>query len=155
MPPTQTASSFIPTSPINYPMRRIQIALGLTFFGFLVFLIGVRPDVFGLDRSPILGFVQIGVFVVGLGSMCVGGYICLFSLWKNQHISITAEIGQRLVATGYLVVVFAGLADIFGFGSHLPPNLPYFGIWQQTGVLFGQIIIAIGFLMLIPYRRQR
>ena len=155
MPPTQPASSYVPTSPINYPMRRIQIALGLSFFGFLVFVIGVRPDVLGLDRSPILGFVQIAVFVVGLGLMCIGGYICLFSLWKNQQISITAEIGQRMVATGYLVVVFAGLADIFGFGSHLPPALPYFGVWQQTGVMIGQFIIAVGLLMLIPYRRKR
>ena len=153
MPQPQTAASHIPTLPIKYPMRRIRIGLGTTLFGFLVFLIGVRPDIFGLDRSPVIGFVQISVFEVGLGIICIGGYISLVSLWKDQPISIAAEIGQRMVATGYLVAVFAGMADIFGFGSHRLPGVPFFGVWQQTGVMVGQAIIAIGFLMMIPYRR--
>ena len=154
MPPTQSAASDSTTKAISYPMRRIQIALALTFFGFLVFVIGARPDVLGLDRSPILGFVQISVFEVGLGIMCIGGYLCMVALWRNQKLSIAAEIGQRMVATGYLVAMFAGMADIFGLGSHLPPNLPYFGVWQQAGVMFGEFIIVIGFLMLLPYRRR-
>lgn len=153
MPPQQTAASHIPTLPIKYPMRRIRVGLATTLFGFLVFLIGARPDVFGLDRSPVIGFVQVSVFEVGLAFMCVGGYISLVTLWKDQPISIAAEIGQRMVATGYLVAVFAGMADVFGFGSHMLPGVPYFGIWQQAGVMFGQFIIAIGFLMMIPYRR--
>jgi len=154
MPSPQTAASHIPTLPIKYPMQRIRIGLGTTLFGFLVLLIGARPDIFGLDRSPVLGFVQISVFEVGLGIICIGGYISLVSLWKDQPISIAAEIGQRLVATGYLVAVFAGMADIFGFGSQRLPGLIYFGVLQQAGVMIGEAIIAIGFLMMIPYRRS-
>jgi hypothetical protein len=63
-----------------------------------------------------------------------------------------SDIGSRLVWTGYVVTVFAGLADIFGMGSQSFPNVPYFGPWQASGVLIGQGIIAIGFLLLIPYR---
>jgi len=154
MPPTQTAASATATKVLSYPMRRIQIALAITFFGFLVFVIGARPDTIGLDRSLILGFVQISVFVVGLGFMCVGGYITMVALWRKQTLSIAAEIGERLVATGFLVAVFAGMADIFGLGSHLPPSLPYFGVWQQAGVMFGEFIIVVGFLMMLPYRRR-
>jgi hypothetical protein len=154
MPPVQTAASDSATKSINYPIRRIQIALSVTFFGFLVFLIGARPDVFGLNRSPILGFVQIAVFEVGLAIMCIGGYISMVSLWKKQPLSIAADIGARMVATGYLVAIFTGMADMFGLGSHLPPNLPYFGVWQQAGVMFGMFVIVIGFLLLLPFRRR-
>jgi hypothetical protein len=32
------------------------------------------------------------------------------------------------------------------------PKTPYFGPWQAGGVLIGQFVIAIGFLMVIPYQ---
>ena len=44
------------------------------------------------------------------------------------------------------------MADIFGFGSQPLPAVPYFGPLQAAGVEFGEIIIAVGFLLLIPYR---
>jgi hypothetical protein len=58
---------------------------------------------------------------------------------------------MRLVGTGYVVSVFTGMADIFGMGTQPLPMVPYFGPWQSGGVLIGQIVIAIGFLMMIPY----
>jgi hypothetical protein len=140
-----------PTVPIRYPMRRIRLGLTLTLIGFLVFLIGARPDVFGLDRSPVIGFVQIAVFIVGLAIVLMGGYISLMALWKGRPISIAADIGQRLVATGFVVAVFAGMADVFGLGSHIYPMTPYFGIWQQIGVMFAQTLMALGFLLMIPW----
>ena len=107
---------------------------------------------FGIDRSPIIGFVQIAVFLVGLAIMCIGGFISLTSLWREQPTSIAADIGLRLVATGYVIAVFAGMADIFGFGSHPLPRLPFFGVWQARGVQIGQAFIALGFVLLLPFR---
>ncbi len=135
-----------------YPMTRIRIGLAITLIGFLMFLLGARPALFGLDRSPVIGFVQIAVFLVGLGVICIGGYICLMGLWKNETPSIAADFGLRFVATGYVISVFTGMADIFGFGSHPLPGVPYFGIWQARGVLVGELVIALGFILLIPYR---
>lgn len=140
-----------PTRPIRYWHRRARVGLGLTLAGFLVFLIGARPGLFGLDRSPIIGFVQIAVFLVGLAVICIGGYISLTSLWREQPTSIAADIGLRLVATGYVIAVFAGMADIFGLGSHSLPLLPYFGPWQARGVEVGQAFIALGFFLLLPF----
>jgi hypothetical protein len=139
-----------PTRPVRYWRRRARIGLALTLTGFLIFLIGARPGMFGLDRSPIIGFVQIAVFLIGLAVICIGGYICLTSLWREKPTSIAADIGLRLVATGYVIAVFAGMADIFGFGSHPLPKLPFFGPWQAHGVEVGQAFIAIGFLLLLP-----
>lgn len=142
------------TRPLRYWHRRSRIGLGLTLGGLLIFLIGARPSMFGIDRSPIIGFVQIAVFLVGLAIICIGGYISLTSLWRDQPTSIAADIGLRLVATGYVIAVFAGMADIFGFGSHPLPKLPYFGPWQARGVEVGQVLIALGFLMLLPFNQR-
>jgi len=142
----------VPTRPLRYWQRRARVGLALTLAGFLVFLIGARPGMFGFDRSPIIGFVQIAVFLVGLAIICIGGYVSLTSLWRERPTSISADIGLRMVATGYVIAVFAGMADIFGLGSHsLPDNLPYFGPWQAIGVEVGQAFIAIGFFLLLPF----
>lgn len=142
-------------TPKGVPFIRIRIGLVLTILGFLLFLLGARPSLFGLDRSPVIGFVQIGMFLVGLALMCVGGYISMMALWNKESPSILADIGLRLVATGYVIAVFAGMADVFGFGSHLLPEVPYFGGWQTRGVEIGQAIIAIGFLFMIPYKQNK
>jgi len=57
----------------------------------------------------------------------------------------------RLVGTGYVISIFTGMADIFGLGSQPLPGIPYFGPWQAGGVLIGEIVIAIGLLMTVPY----
>jgi hypothetical protein len=137
-----------------YPsVARLRISLAITFIGLYVFIVGTKPNWFGWDRSPVVGFVQISVFLFGLGVICLGGYIGLLALWKGVPRSIVADIGLRLVATGYVISVFSGMADVFGMGSQPLPGVPYFGPWQATGVLTGQVVIGVGFLMLMPYRK--
>jgi len=142
--------STMPGFRISY--LRIRFCFIAVAFGMFVFVVGAKPDWFGWDRSPVVGFVQIAVFLIGLGMICSGGYVGLIALWGNEQRSIVADIGMRLVATGYVVSVFTGMADVFGMGSHLLPNVPYFGPWQSAGVLIGQSVIAFGFLMMIPYQ---
>lgn len=140
----------------RYSVGRVRFGLGLTLIGFMIFLLGARPGFFGLDRSPVIGFVQIAMFLVGLAIITVGGYVSLMGLWGKRELSIVADIGSRLVATGFVVCVFSGMADIFGLGSHLPPEtIPYFGDWQVLGVEIGQLTIAIGLVMMIPFHRVR
>jgi len=132
---------------------RIRMGLFITLTGFFVFIVGAKPDWLGWDRSPVVGFVQIAVFLVGLAIICMGGYIGLLALWGGEPRSIAADIGFRLVSTGYVVSVFAGMADVFGMGAHPLPAVPYFGPVQATGVVLGEILIGIGFLLLIPYKQ--
>ena len=131
---------------------RLRAGLVTTLIGLFVFTVGARPDWFAWDRSPVVGFVQLSVFLIGLGLICVGGAIGLLAVWNGLGRTIMADIGLRLVSTGYVISVFAGMADVFGMGSQPLPGVPYFGPWQATGVLIGEVLIAIGFLMLIPYR---
>jgi len=134
---------------------RIRIGLGATILGFLIYLLGAEPGIFRLDRSPVVGFVQIATFLVGLGIICLGGYISLAALWNGGQKSIASDIGLRLVSTGYVISVACGMADIFGFGSNAFPKVPVFGILQQIGFLFGEAVIGIGLLLLIPYKKPQ
>lgn len=134
---------------------RVRLGLFITIIGFFVFILGAKPEWLGLDRSPVVGFVQITVFIFGLGFLCMGGYISLTSLWKNEERSILADIGARLIGTGYVIAVFAGMADIFGMGTQPLPEVPFFGPWQAVGVQIGQGMIAAGMLMMIPYQRKK
>ncbi len=129
---------------------RVLVSTITTFVGLFIFVVGAKPDHFAWDRSPVVGFVQIAVFLVGLALICLGGYVGLHTLWWGAERTITSDIGSRLVGTGYVIAVFAGLADVFGMGSQSFPNVPYFGPWQASGVLIGQGVIALGFLLMIP-----
>lgn len=156
MTPPEKSTPQPDTTPTGIPSRmRTRFGLSLTLLGLVIFLVGARPAIFGLDRSPVVGFVQIAVFLVGLAIVCIGGYICLVSFWKNGTRTIAADIGSRLVATGYVVAVFAGMADIFGLGTQILPRVPLFGPWQATGVQIGEVLIAIGFVLLIPFQRRK
>jgi hypothetical protein len=137
----------------NGRITRIRVGLIVSFLGLLVFLLGAEPGLFGLDRSPVTGFVQISVFLVGQGIICLGGFISLNTLWNGTTKTIVYDIGLRLVATGYVIAVATGMADVFGFGSQTLPVVPRFGLWQKIGVITGQFVIAVGFLMMIPYPR--
>jgi len=135
------------------PRLRTGLITGLV--GLFTFAVGAKPDWFRWDRSPVVGFVQIAVMLAGLGIMCMGGYVGLLTLWKGRPRSIVADLGLRVVSTGYVIAVFSGMADVFGMGSQSLPSTPYFGPWQATGVCVGEVLIAIGFLMLIPYGHLR
>jgi hypothetical protein len=130
---------------------RIRFSLTCVGLGLFIFVVGAKPNWFGWDRSSAVGFIQIAVFLVGLALICAGGFVGLSALWGKEQRSIIADIGLRLIWTGYVIAVFTGMADVFGMGSQALPKVPYFGPWQAGGVLIGQFVIAIGFLMLIPY----
>ncbi len=153
--PMPAAASVDTTTRALRPSRvRLRTSVIITLLGLMVFLLGTKPGWFSLDRSPTVGFVQISVFLVGLGIICLGGYIGLLALWKGKNRTIPADIGMRLVSTGFVISVFAGMADLFGFGSQPPPQVPYFGPLQATGVLIGLSVIAVGFLLMIPFRKE-
>ena len=146
--------AFSDTSPVRIPRFRKRFGLIVTFIGLLIFCIGTKPEWFNLDRSPVIGFIQIAVFLIGLGLICLGGYIWLSAVWGDDTRSIPADIGQRLIGTGFVISIFTGMADVFGMGSHLYPIPPYFGPLQALGVELGQVVIIVGFLLFIPYRQK-
>jgi hypothetical protein len=147
----QTAAK---SSPKTHLRMRLRIGLSITIFGLVIFVLGVKPALFGQDRSPVMGIVQIAVFLVGLAFICLGGYITLNTLWGGVEKSIAADFGFRFVATGYVICVTSGMADVFGFGNQPFPQIPYFGPWQALGVIIGELIITLGFVLLTPWPKR-
>ena len=133
---------------------RVRFSLICVGLGLFIFATGAKPNWFSWNRAEVVGFVQIAVLLIGLGLICVGGYIGITALWGKEQRSILADIGSRLIGTGYVIAVFAGMADVFGMGAQTLPENPYFGPLQATGLLIGEFVIAMGFLMLIPYHLQ-
>ena len=139
---------------LTYPKIRIRIGLIFAVIGYILFLLGARPGLFGLDRSRVIGFVQISVFLIGLALMTFGSYLTLHAFWANHKKTLAADIGSRLISTGYVICVFTAMADIFGLGSHPLPNV-FFGPLQARGMEIGMATIAIGYLLLIRYKRYK
>jgi uncharacterized membrane protein (DUF485 family) len=139
----------------SIPRNPVQTGLITTLIGLLIFTMGAKPEWFGLDRSPVVGFVQIAVFLIGLAVICMGGYVGLIALWGDDERSIAADIGLRLVATGYVMAVFTGMADVFGMGTQPLPGVPFFGPLQALGMEIGQGMILLGFILTIPLTRLR
>jgi len=149
LPETQS-----PEGLTEFPKTRVQIGLGLAVFGYVLFLLGARPSLFGLDRSRVIGFVQISVFLVGLALITLGSYLALKAFWPEGKKTIAADIGSRLASTGYVICVFTAMADIFGMGSHRLPNV-FFGPLQAQGMSIGMGTIALGFLLMVRYKRSK
>jgi len=146
------------TSPIDstnqdMPSRtRVRFGLVTALIGFALLVLGTKPGWFGWDNSPAVGFVQIFAMLLGLGVLSLGGFVALLGLWGNSPRTIVADIGMRLVATGFVISVFAALADLFGMGTEIGVTLMHFGLLQARGIVVGQFVIAVGFLLMIPFR---
>ena len=133
-------------------MFRGRFGLTLLIIGFIIFIIGATPEVFGLNRGVSVGFVQIIVILIGLGVLTLGGSLALLSLWGKNTKSLQADFGTRTIATGYVICLFTALADAFGFGTNPMPNV-FLGRLQSQGLIIGIATIGAGFLMLLPYKR--
>jgi hypothetical protein len=72
------------------------------------------------------------------------------ALWRDRAKLVIAEIGARLVGTGYVIALASGLADVFGLGTRPLPSVPFFGYWQGFGVLVGEAVIILGFVLMSP-----
>lgn len=138
----------------NLSGTQIRSGFYTTLIGLFIFALGAKPEWFGADRSPVVGFVQIVFFLLGLAIICVGGYVGLNALWGDRERSIAGDIGFRLVATGYVLAFFTGMADLFGMGTQTLPNVPFFGPVQALGMEIGQGLILLGFLLAIRYKQD-
>ena len=90
---------------------KFQVRTGLTglILGFLILILGLRPDLFGLDRGRYIGYVQIIVILIGLGFMTLSATGMLIAFWNGGPKSLRADFGTRIIATGYVICAFTAL----------------------------------------------
>lgn len=150
----QSSNSKPSVNGFSYPRVRSQFGLTLSFIGFALLIFGLKPEVFGLSSSLSVGFAQILTFLIGLGVLIWGATIVLSAYWPRGQQSLLADFGLRVIATGYMICVFTGLADAFGFGTNPLPDV-FMGGLQRRGVIIGMSVVLIGLLMMIRYKKQR
>jgi len=119
--------------------------------GLLVFILGVAPDLIGMDRSPVIGFVQVGTWLTGLALLLLGAYLSVRVIRNGRETTLLSDVGSRLIATGYVMAATASLADFIGIGSHPLPTI-YFGPIQVIGLALGVLISLIGVILYWPSR---
>ena len=157
---SEIPESFTEERPENFPnpfySKKERLGLLLSVMGYFLMMLGMKPAFFGLDRSPVVGFAQISVFLLGLACLCLGAVTALMAFWPKGHVSLMADFGSRFVATGLVIAVFCGMADVFGIGSHpLSLGIPFFGPLQSKGVVFGEAVISIGIVMMYLPRSKK
>jgi hypothetical protein len=135
--------------------RRLILFLALDFIGLALFLLGLQPWLFGLDRSPVIGYLQVVVFLFGLACVVVATYAAERIMRSpDQPVTIREDVGARLAATGYVLVAVASTADLIGLGSHPLPGSPYLGRLQSIGLIVGMAMIIVGFIMYYPRKSK-
>ena len=115
----------------------------LVIIGLFIFILGVEPDMIGMDRSPVVGFVQIGVWLSGLALLLVSAYATVRVIRNSRPTSLRADIGVRLIGTGYVVAAAASLADFIGIGAQHMPAVS-FGPLQVVGLIVGVLLSLVG-----------
>ena len=126
----------------------------IVLFGLFIFLIGMWPDLIGMDRSPVVGFVQIGVWLTGLAILLLGAYATIRVIRNGIPTSLRADVGLRLISTGYVVAGVASLADFIGVGAQRMPFIT-FGPVQVIGLVTGVLLSLLGIILYWPLGAER
>jgi hypothetical protein len=121
----------------------------LVILGLLVFVIGINPDLIGMNRSRVIGFIQMGMWLSGLGVLLLGAALTVRVVRNGRPMSLRAEVGTRLIATGYVISAAASLADFLAIGSHRLPWV-YLGPLQVAGLAGGVMVSLLGVLLYWP-----
>jgi hypothetical protein len=137
--------------PTGLSKNLIRSWLTVLLVGLIALVIGLRPDIFGLDRGLYIGFYQILLILFGIGLMTLGASNMLKAFWGCDEKPLLVDIGSRMVATGYVICFFTALADAFGFGTNPPPEV-LLGTLQSRGVIIGMIVICAGLIMMVRFK---
>ena len=135
-------------------VRRARRWMTVVLLGLFIFIIGVRPSLIGMDRSPVVGFVQIGVWLTGLAILLLGAFATIRVVRNGMETSLRADIGIRLIATGYVIAAVASLADFIGVGAQRMPLIA-FGPVQVIGLAIGVLVSLLGVILYWPPRGER
>ena len=135
----------------GFPKNQVRSGLTILIIGLIALIIGLRPDLFGLDRGLYIGFSQIILILFGIGLLTLGATNTLRSFWGCQEKTLLVDIGTRTIMTGYVICVFTALADAFGFGTNPPPEV-LLGTLQSRGVIIGMVVICIGLVMMLRFQ---
>lgn len=132
-------------NPQPRPGQLAQFGAALIGLSFVLFVVGLYPQLLRLDLNAGIGLLQIATALFGLAGMTLGAYIYMYATrHRAQPRRLREDVGVRLMATGLVVAFSTGLADVIGIGSHFGQQRPFFGSVQAWGVALGVGLILAG-----------
>lgn len=137
-----------------------QVGIALGALGAVLVLMGWFPGVIGVEPTVGIGVVQVFMVLIGYALLIFGAVIYIkFTFYLGIRVNLIQQIGLRLAMTGLLLAAMAGLADIFGFGSHLRTENSdiFFGGLQAVGIIASFVVSSLGVVIyaLAGYRQMR
>lgn len=133
--------------------RLAQLGMFLVTLGGVVLFLGMFPEAIDADRTPEVGLLQMLVMLAGLALLIFGAYLFAYAIiHRGRPRTLQRDVGVRMGMTGLVFAVAATMADIMGFGSHLPSEGVYFGWLQAAGMVIGFGIAALGVLVYVLAR---
>ncbi len=128
--------------------RLARFGVATVVFGFMLFVIGIFPDLIRLSLTPGIGLLQIGIFLFGTTVMTAGAYIYAYATrHRAMPRRLREDVGLRLMATGQVVAYATGFADVLGIGSHFGAERPLLGLLQSAGIALGFAVTVAGIFL--------
>ena len=133
--------------------RSAQVGVFLVTLGGVVLFVGMFPGAIDAALTPEVGPVQLMAMLAGLTLLVFGAYIFAYAtIHQGRPSTLQMAIGVRMGLTGLVFAAAATMADIMGFGSHVPSDGIFFGWLQAAGMLIGFGIAALGVLIYVLAR---
>lgn len=137
-----------------------QVGIALGALGGVLTFMGLFPGVTGVDPTTGIGVVQVLLILFGYALLIFGTMIYLkVTFYLRVPSNLIQQIGIRLAMTGLLFASLAGMADIFGFGSHSRTETGdiLLGALQAFGIIASFMVSSFGVLMyaLAGYKEMR
>jgi hypothetical protein len=144
----------MPRPPLRQSQKNwiLRFAL-LGVVGVIAFVIGIDPALIGMNITPGIGVTQMSLWLAGLGAVLIGGFAAVRIVRNGRPNSLRADIGMRMIATGYVFSAVASLADYLGIGTQHFPKLS-FGTVQIIGLIFGIAVSLIGLIIYWPWGKE-
>ncbi|HML20382.1 MAG TPA: hypothetical protein PKD09_01960 [Aggregatilinea sp.] len=130
--------------------RHVEVSITVGALGVIITLMGLFPGIAGLEVTPGIGVLQVLVILLGFSLMCIAAYVfARQAFFAGLPTTLGQDIGVRLTLTGLLFAAAAGLADVLGFGSHMPTatTRPLLGTWQAIAFIGGFLIASSGIVL--------
>jgi hypothetical protein len=130
--------------------RFSQVGIAIGMLGMVLALMGMFPQLTGATPTVGIGIVQVLMILVGYALLILGALIYVkTTFYLGISSTLVQSIGLRLAWTGIVFASLAGLADIFGFGSHnrTANSDFYLGELQALGIIMSFFVSSFGVML--------
>ena len=136
---------------------RRNVTLSLFGVGLILITLSLGAEFFGLDLTPGFGMVQMFQLLLGITALTLSLFLFINARRQEKTLSLQADIGMRLAATGLVFAYVTGLSDLISIGTHVEPQFerPFVGPLQLGGLVLAVLVVLVGLILYYTSRGTR